>query len=92
MCAEEKYLLSFVRESFVNIYSACNYTEITLLYWCFSSFLNGTNGTKLRKASHFIKKFLLLAKFHQKTYFMYKSIQVRPFCKQAPIDFYGLLR
>ena len=32
---------------------ACNLTESNLPEWCFSGFLNFTNGTKLRKASYF---------------------------------------
>ena len=28
----------------------CNFIKVTLLYGCFSRFLNCTNGTKLRKA------------------------------------------
>ena len=28
----------------------CNFLKVTLLYGCFSRFLNCTNGTKLRKA------------------------------------------
>ena len=31
---------------------ACDFTIITLLHGCFSCFLNCTNGTKSRKASH----------------------------------------
>ena len=39
----------------VNLHtSACNFIlKVTLLHGCFSRFLNYTNGTKLRKASHF---------------------------------------
>ena len=33
--------------------------NVTLLYWCFSSFLYCTNGTKLRKVSH-----VILPQFH----------------------------
>ena len=42
----------------VTFSKACNFTKSNTTPWVFSRFLNCTNGTKLRKASHIIDLWL----------------------------------
>ena len=62
---------------------ACNVTKSNTLSWVFSTFLNCTNGTNLRKASHIFSKRKHLKDceecflFYQKSYFF---LEIFKFC------------